>query len=73
MSIFKRTKTSTDKDTKESKGNKKEKKSDEPKIVKKTKIGFRSKKKKTPKKDTSQQSKKEDEKSVEVEQEEFEI
>ncbi|MCK4902346.1 MAG: PRC-barrel domain-containing protein [Thermoplasmatales archaeon] len=73
MSIFKRTKTSTDKDTKESEGNKKEKKSDEPKIVKKTKIGFRSKKKKTPKKDTSQQSKKEDEKSVEVEQEEFEI
>ncbi len=73
MSIFKRTKTSTDKDTKESKGNKKEKKSDEPKIVKKTKIGFRPKKKKTPKKDTSQQSKKEDEKSVEVEQEEFEI
>jgi hypothetical protein len=73
MSIFKRTKTSTDKETKESKGNKKEKKSDEPKIVKKTKIGFRPKKKKTPKKDTSQQSKKEDEKSVEVEQEEFEI
>ena len=75
MSIFKRTKTSPDKNTKESKYNKdkKEKKSKSPNVIKKTKIGFRSKKKEKLKKDTSQQSKKEDEKSAEIEQEGFEI
>ncbi len=73
MSIFKRTKASPDKDTKESKDSKKEKGSNEPKVIKKTKIGFRSKKKEKLKKDTSQQSKKEEETSVEIEQEGFEI
>ena len=47
MSIFKRTKASPDKDAKESKDNKnkKGKRSNAPKVIKKTKIGFRSKKK----------------------------
>lgn len=69
MSIFKKFKTSTDKDTKDSKDNKNKKgnKSNEPKIVKKTKIGFRPKKKEKLEKDVPQQPQKEERKNLELE------
>lgn len=66
MSLFKRKEISTDKSTKKIKKEKKSKETDAPKVKKKTKIGFRHKKKETIQKDAPPQQKKDKQGNVEI-------